>query len=93
MGSSDKSKTYLIEINVEKGTLKVRKSRNVTFNGHKLVNNNSLCSRQTRLKHEADLNPVAILNELINDNLIPKSTGETKRSTKREKLVRSNENR
>ena len=31
---------------------------------------------QTRLKQKADLNPVASLNELIIDNVIPKSTEE-----------------
>ena len=76
MGSSDNSKTYLIGVKDEKGTFKVRKSRNVTFNEQKMFNNNSLSAGQTSLVQEADLNPVAFLNELINDNAIPKSTEE-----------------
>ena len=61
---------YLIGVKDEKGTLKVRKSRNVTFNEHKMFNNNSLSAGQTRLEQETYLNPVAFSNELINDNVI-----------------------
>ena len=39
-----------------------------------MFNNNTLSAGETRLEQEADLNPVAFLNELINDNAIPKST-------------------
>ena len=74
MGSSDNSKTYLLGVKDQKGTFKVRKSRNVTFDERKLFNNNSLSAGQTRLEQEADLNPVAFLNGLINENVIPKST-------------------
>ena len=41
---------------------------------HKMFNNNSLSAGQTRLEPEADLNLVAFLNKLKNDNWIPKST-------------------
>ena len=74
LGSSANSKTYLIGVKDEKGTFK--KSKNVTFNEKQMFNNNSLNAGQTRLEQEADLNPVAFLNELINDNVIPKSTEE-----------------
>ena len=77
MRLSDNIKTYLIGVKVDKGTLKVRKSRNVIFNEHKMFDNNSLGAGQTRLEQEANLNPVAFLNELINDNVIPNSTEET----------------
>ena len=75
MGSSDNSKTYLKEVKDEKGTSKVRKTSNLTFNEQKILNNNSLSAGQTRLEQKADLNPVAFLNELTND-VIPESTEE-----------------
>ena len=53
---------------------KVRKSRNVTFNEQKMFNKNALSAGQTWLEQEADLSPGAFLKELVNDNLIPKST-------------------
>ena len=76
MASSDNSKLFLIGVKDEKGTFNVSKSRNVTFNEQKRFNNNSLSAGQTRLEKEADLNPVAFSIELINDNVIPKSTEE-----------------
>ena len=82
MGSSDNIKTYLLGVKDAEGTFKIRKSRNVKFNEQKMFNNNSLSTGQTRLEHEADLNLVAFLNDLLNDNVIPKSTGEALKSSK-----------
>ena len=76
LGSSDNTKTHLIGIKDEKATFIIRKSRSVTFNKQKMFNNKSLSAGQTRLEEEADLNSIAFLSELINDNLIPKSTEE-----------------
>ena len=36
LGSSDNSKTYLVDIPNDKGVFKVRKSRNVTFNENEM---------------------------------------------------------
>ena len=41
-----------------------------------MFNNNSLNAGQTRLEQEADLNPEALLIELINENVIAKLTEE-----------------
>ena len=80
LGSSDNIKTYLLGVKDAEGTFKIRKSRNIIYNEQKMFNNNSLSAGQTRLELEADLNLVAFLNELINDNVIPKSIGEALKS-------------
>ena len=74
MGSSDNSKTYLKGVKKEKGTSKLRKSRNLTFNKQKMFDYNSLTAGRTRLDQDADLNTLAILNNLKKNNLIPIST-------------------
>ena len=42
----------------------------------------SLSAGQTQLAQEEDLNPVAVVCELIIDNVIPKSIEETKKKKK-----------
>ena len=68
------AKHVLYRVYTKKARLKLETLRDVTFNEQKMFNNISLSAGQARLEQEADLNHVAFLGELINDNVIPKST-------------------
>ena len=57
-------------------------SGNVTFNEEKIFNRIPLSAGQTQLEQEEDLSPVAFICELLNDNVVPKSTEETKEHKK-----------
>ena len=80
LGSSEKSKTYLIGIRNDKGVFKVRKSRNVTFNENEMFIEVKEMKEEIVNKHQSDsdrdLNPVAFLGEIVNNELLPKSIDE-----------------
>ena len=80
MGSSDYSKTYLVGISNDKGVFKVRKSQNVTFNENENIIEVKEMTEEIVSKHQSDgdrdLNPVAFLGEIVNNELLPKSIDE-----------------
>ena len=77
LGSSDNSKSYLVGIPNDKGVFKVRKSRNVTFNENEMFIEVKEKKEEIVNKHHSDgdrdLNPVAFLGEIVNNELLPKS--------------------
>ena len=80
LGSSDNSKTYLIDIRIDKEVFKVRKSRIVTFNENKMFIEVKEKKEEIVDKHqldsEGDLHPVAFLGEIVNNELLPMSIDE-----------------
>ena len=86
LGSSDNSKTYLVGIPNDKGVFKVRKSRNVTFNENEMFIEVKEKMEEIVNKHHSDgdidLNPVAFLGEIVNNELLPKSIDEAIRDKK-----------
>ena len=80
LGSSDNSKTYLVGTPNDKGIFKVRKSRNVTFNENEMFIEVKEKKEEIVNKHHSDgdrdLNPVAFLGEIVNNELLPKSIDE-----------------
>ena len=80
LGSSDHRKTYLVGIPNDKGVFKVRKSRNVTFNENEMFIEVKEKKEEIVNKHHSDgdrnLNPVAFLGEIVNNELLPKSIDE-----------------
>ena len=69
-----------------KGVFNVRKSRNVTFNENKMFNEVKEMKEEIVNKHQSDsdrdLNPVAFLGEIVNNELLPKSIDEAIRDEK-----------
>ena len=80
LGSSDISRTYLIGIQNEKGVFKFRKSRNITFNEKEMFIEVKEMTEEIVNKHRSDsdrdLNPVAFLGEIVNNDLLLKSIDE-----------------
>ena len=80
LGSSDNSKTYLVGIPKVKGVFKVRKTRNKTFNEKEMFIEVKEKKEEIVNKHHSDgdrdLNPVAFLGEIVNNELLPKSIDE-----------------
>ena len=80
MGSSDISRTYLIGIQNDKGVFKFRKSQNVTFNENEMFIEVKEMTEEIVNKHRSDsdrdLNPVAFLGEIVNNELLLKSIDE-----------------
>ena len=83
MGSSDNSKTYLIDIRNDKGVFKVRKSWKVTFNENETFIEVKEMKVEIVNEHQSDsdrdLNSVAFLGEIVNNELLPKSIDEATR--------------
>ena len=85
LGSSQNSKTYLIDIRSDKGVFKVRKSWNVTFNEHEMFIEVKEMKEEIFNKHQSDsdrdLNPVAFLGDIVNNELLPESIDEAIRDS------------
>ena len=73
-------KIYLVGIPNDKGVFKVRKSRNVTFNENGMFIEVKGMKEELLNKHQSDddrdLNPLASLGEIVNNELLPKSINE-----------------
>ena len=99
LGSSDNSMTYLVCISNNKGIFRVRKSRNVIFNENEMLLVMKLMKKKEEIvnKHQSesdrDSNPVAFLGEILNNQLLPKSTDESLVENKISELVENKGNK